>query len=426
MLLRRYLPALIAALLCTLPNLAAAKSAGTICVLIQPAKLFLAEDGRKASGRLDVGRSVTLKHQHKNRWMVQADNGKLGFLNTRYMEQACEYQKPTTKGLLTAPSNRDAPNLNLGDLVETHAALEVTKLAALGQAPVSKDFIRQQVALVDRVRSEKAKAASSNACKADKDNYRVAVYDFELNNIPDGIGRVVSNSLLSEIRKLEGISAIGMDEIREMVDFESQRQAMGCDSNDACMAEIAGALGVDEIITGQLSEEANGRSLVLRRIDQRRAEIVHSDNQRLTIGDGEEFLLAIGSAVETIYPERPNRPGTTRGVPDKVLLRLNPPPISATATLTSLGVSLATLVVGGIYTYQAQQEANFYNSGGGLSPGYYDGDQRQAINQAQANAQNYTTIGNASLIAGGVLALGSTVMSLFTDWELLGSDSDDN
>ena len=82
---------------------------------------------------------------------------------------------------------------------------------------------------------------------------------------------MITSSLLAEVRKLEGASVIGMDEIREMINFEAQRQAMGCDADEACMAQIAGALGVDEIITGRLTEGSDGRNLLIRRINQRRA-----------------------------------------------------------------------------------------------------------------------------------------------------------
>ncbi|MEC9464359.1 MAG: hypothetical protein VX834_01145, partial [Myxococcota bacterium] len=298
------------------------------------------------------------------------------------------------------------------------------KLAALGNDQVSREFVRQQVAKVAMVRDEKRRADEEEGCNNRSDDYRVAVYDFEVTNIPEGMARVISNSLLSEIRKLEGISAIGMDEIREMIDFEAQRQSMGCDADQACMAEIAGALGVDEVVTGQLSEEANGRTLTLRRIDQRRADVVGSVTRRLAIGDGEEFLLAIGPAVEAVYPERKNRPGTKRGVAEKVILRLNPPPLSPMTTLTTMGASVAALVMGGAYAYRGQAEASRYNSGAGLGPGRYGGSEADALRTTQDNAQSYVALGNLGLITGGVLALGGGVMSFFTDWEDLNEELD--
>jgi hypothetical protein len=61
---------------------------------------------------------------------------------------------------------------------------------------------------------------------------------------------VLESSLLPEVRKLEGVSAIGMGEIREMLSVEYQRQMMGCQADEACLAEICGALGTDELVRG--------------------------------------------------------------------------------------------------------------------------------------------------------------------------------
>ena len=166
---------------------------------------------------------------------------------------------------------------------------------------------------------------------------RVAVYDLELSNISKGLGSATTEALLQEVRKLEGVSAIGMDEVREMLDFEAQRQAMGCDADDACLAEIAGALGVDEILTGKLTEQADGRMMVLKRIDQRRAQVRETFDKRLEVGNGEEFLLSVGDAIQTLFSERQNRPGTKRGVSEKAVLRLNPPPIKSWMTYTAYG-----------------------------------------------------------------------------------------
>ncbi len=46
---------------------------------------------------------------------------------------------------------------------------------------------------------------------------RIAVYDFELAGIDPGVGAVVTDSVLAEMRKLQHVSAIGMDEIRDML-----------------------------------------------------------------------------------------------------------------------------------------------------------------------------------------------------------------
>ena len=133
---------------------------------------------------------------------------------------------------------------------------------------------------------------------------RVAVYSLEVENIPKGVAQIVTDNLLAEVRKLEGVSAIGMEEIYEMLQHEKSRQVMGCEADDACLAEIAGALGVDELITGKLSSLADGSVMVLRRINQREAKITATFNERLKPAEGVEFLAAIGDAVKQVYPGR--------------------------------------------------------------------------------------------------------------------------
>ena len=56
---------------------------------------------------------------------------------------------------------------------------------------------------------EPSAAAGASLQKA----LRVAVYNLELQGIDNTIGTVVTDSLIAEIRKLQGISAIGMDQI---------------------------------------------------------------------------------------------------------------------------------------------------------------------------------------------------------------------
>ncbi len=156
---------------------------------------------------------------------------------------------------------------------------------------------------------------------------RAAVYDLKLEGIEKNIGSVVTDSLLAEVRKLQGISAIGMDEIRDMLSHETNKQIMGCDSSEECLAEIAGALGVDVVITGSLSKVGDGHVINLRRINQEQAKVEGVFNQRLKAGSGQEFLLSVGPAIEQLFPERALRSGTERGVAKEVALRLDPPPL---------------------------------------------------------------------------------------------------
>ncbi|MEC8050313.1 MAG: hypothetical protein VX210_05920, partial [Myxococcota bacterium] len=297
------------------------------CELSGKAKLFIAQDGTKFTAKIPKGTRVTLKVEHAARWMVETSEGKLGYLDRAWMKKVCNYLPAVAK----VGSTKATPKLEASDISEATVALDVAKAAA-GGAVIDNAVLEEQAATLSRVGEARDAARASEGLVAAGTLIRVAVYDLELSNIPDGLGNATTEALLQEVRKLEGVSAIGMDEVREMLDFEAQRQAMGCDADDECLAEIAGALGVDEILTGKLSEEADGRMMVLKRIDQRRAQIRTTFDKRLNIGNGEEFLLSVGGAIEALFEGRQNRPGTTRGVSKKAVLRLNPPPIKSWMT----------------------------------------------------------------------------------------------
>ena len=403
-----------------------AQEAGDTCNLGDTTKLFIAKDGKKYLAKLPKGSEVILKGDHGGRWMVKTIEGKLGFIKGSWLKQICKFSKPEPKPGPAAPLPKPAP-VNAPDVAETAAALQITAKAAETGNEAAKAVAQEMAPAVEQARE--VRRARTNECADDRSgSFRVAVYNMELLNIPEGMGKVISDSLLAEVRKLEGISAIGMEEIYEMLQHEKSRQVMGCEADDACLAEIAGALGVDELVTGRLSEEADGRVFLIRRINQRRAEVVGTVNKRLKIGNGEEFLLAIGPGVEELYPERQNRPGTKRGVPNKVLLRLNPPPIDATITWSTIAAGAAALALGGTFAYLGNEQSGNYNSreyhiSQGLEPGRVAAG---SFDDLQISGQRNELIGNIGLIVGGTVALASAVMSFFTDWDDVASGDDDD
>ena len=389
-----------------------AQTANYICKLGDTTKLFVGQDGAKYSAKLSKGVEVVLKDEHGKRWMVKTQDGRLGFIKTKWLTKVCAFREPPPAHEPEAKSREPIPTNNIA---ETMAALDVSQAVAETSSSEFKGVAREQAKVIEKNQEARLTARQRDCLdQTQSASFRVAVYNLKLLNLPESMGRIVSDALLDEVRKLEGISAIGMAEIEEMLQHEVSRQTMGCEADDACLAEIAGALGVDEIVTGSMSEEADGRQLLIRRIDQGRAEVVTTINQRLNIGNGEEFLLAIGPGVEKLYPERKNRPGTQRGVPEKLLLRLNPPPIDAGVTWSTMATAALSLALGGTFAYLSEREQERYVAG---DP---DGNQlldAQEYRDIKARGDQYLLMGNVSFIAGGTLSLVSGIMSLFTDWD---------
>ena len=65
----------------------------------------------------------------------------------------------------------------------------------------------------------------------------------------DALGDMLANN----IRAAGNYKVIGKSDIRAALNLESQKQLLGC-SDDSCVAEIGGALGVRWMVLGNISQ----------------------------------------------------------------------------------------------------------------------------------------------------------------------------
>lgn len=176
---------------------------------------------------------------------------------------------------------------------------------------------------------------------------RIAMQDLKVTGLDPRLASVVTDSLLVELRKMRGVSVIGMDEIRAMLDQEANKSVMGCDEETSCLADIAGALGAEELLSGSIAVIGDEYVFGLRRIHQAEAKVTASLNRRLKKGDGEELLAAVGPAIAELFPDLTLRKGKERGVADEVALKLNPPPLRPWVFWSAAGLT-AVLASGAV------------------------------------------------------------------------------
>jgi hypothetical protein len=244
---------------------------------------------------------------------------------------------------------------------------------------------------------------------------RVAVLDTRLaGEVPPRAAAVWNQSLVPEVRKLEGVSAIGMAEIRDMLGFEYQRQMLGCQADDQCLAEIAGALGVDELVTADLVLNGKTYSLSLRRVDLKKARVGQSFNRTLERRDGEELLAMVGPAVAGLFPERDLRPGRTRGVEAATIRRLNPPPLPRWVFWGTGAAAVVALGGAGVSHAMARDARSEYDRlvQGALSVAIPASDLQAAADRVHSRESTR----NLLLFTGLGLGAAAGVESLFTDW----------
>lgn len=244
---------------------------------------------------------------------------------------------------------------------------------------------------------------------------RIAVYRLEGGGIDERVLDVLTDSVVKELRKLERVTVVGMDEIRAMLDLEAQKQVLGC-TDVSCVAEIAEALGVDEVVIGNVAVVGETISFGLKRIDQKNATTIGQHASRLDSTDPADVLVQIGPAVQELLPDLPLRPGATRGVPPEVAARIHPPPldpwvfwsVAGSAGLVALGGVGFTLVNAMSYS-NATQKLEASASGPAASGA--------ALAVDRASLQQSFVGLTACYVAGTVLGAAAGVVALFTDWD---------
>lgn len=231
---------------------------------------------------------------------------------------------------------------------------------------------------------------------------------------------VVGESLLGEVRKLRGIQAVAVSEVREMVQFEAQRQAVGACDTEECATEIASALGVDELVAGSIGQLGDAKVFTVRRLDLKTGKVNGSITRALKSDNGEELLAVIGPTVEQLFPDRDVRAGLKRGASAEYVRRLNPPPLPKWVIIATGSTAVAALAAGGIFaSMQSGAQGRFASLMARAESGPVAGaDVNNAINDFN---QNQTRLQAMLFVAAG-LTLTAGIEALFTDWQGLRTD----
>jgi hypothetical protein len=238
----------------------------------------------------------------------------------------------------------------------------------------------------------------------------VAVYELTRSDVGPQVGVVVTSALTAELRKLERVSVIGMDEVKTMLDLEAQKQLAGC-SAESCLSEIAEALGADVVVTGSLARVGNNTFFALKKIEQSSASVAGQFTRKLTAADGEEFLAMVGPAVAELFADRPLRQGQKRGAPGALAARLNPPPLDPWMFWSAFGITSIVGVGAGASLTMMYDRYSVFSAL--RSEKSVEGPRLLA---AQAEVQAWQTNTVALGSAAAVLALATTASGFFTDW----------
>jgi hypothetical protein len=216
-------------------------------------------------------------------------------------------------------------------------------------------------------------------------------------------------------------------DVRQVVAFEAEKQALGCTDDSSCLAEVAGAMGARYVVYGQLGRLGSIGVLTLNLFDSDKAQAI--SRSVVQAPDVEQFATKLPAAVASLVADV----AVAEGAQAKLLvLDVAPtapadagePPPAVTASEGSGGLGVWFLVGGG-----AAGALGALAATGGVLMGlaalgteeearttpFYD-DAKQALD----DAERYALISNALYITAGVLVVGGVALaagSLFVEGE---------
>jgi hypothetical protein len=140
---------------------------------------------------------------------------------------------------------------------------------------------------------------------------KIAVLDVRAGpKVDAALGPYLTQVLAGEVARRTGTSPLVSADLKALLGFEKTRRNFGCDEEEgtACIAELAGALGADEVINTQLltSDGPDGKParylLTTSRLDAHKATPIARDAQSVVFGDNAALEAAVRRAASQLYP----------------------------------------------------------------------------------------------------------------------------
>jgi hypothetical protein len=244
----------------------------------------------------------------------------------------------------------------------------------------------------------------------------VAVFPVEalVGVLPDTT-QLIGEDLLSRIRDLQGVKAVGMQEINVMIGLEQQKQLIGC-TEFSCMAEIGGALGVDQILLSSLGKLGDQYVYNLKLLDMRTATPAGNYTIRIKEGQEKEFFLQNGPAVSHLFPGfEPQTPPIVSVQPFPQEGSEKPASILTWVGWPTLGAGVTLAGLGGYYFSRTKNAKDKIDESKTLE---------EKLDSTDSYSKN-TNIRNGLLIGGSVL-VGTGIILLIIDAVLGDEDNIDN
>ncbi|MGB8931132.1 MAG: hypothetical protein WCC48_07785 [Anaeromyxobacteraceae bacterium] len=129
---------------------------------------------------------------------------------------------------------------------------------------------------------------------------KIAIYPLQASGVSPDIAGVATSLVPSEVQRIQPNAAVtSPDDLKMLLLQQNQEKMMGCTGDAACLAELGGAIGATELVTGRVGRLGRLLVLEMRRLDMKTQRTVAS-SARTTLAE-EGLVEAVRLAVGELY-----------------------------------------------------------------------------------------------------------------------------
>lgn len=159
-----------------------------------------------------------------------------------------------------------------------------------------------------------AEAVAPAVVEAKDERLKLIVLQLKGATLPAEQTGMISGLLAVMLSEYEAFEVLSDADVRRLVELEGEKQAMGCEADASCLAEIAGAMGARLVVFGEVGKLGSRYLLNLNLHDSRDAKSV--GRAALTAPSLDALVEGLPSAVESLvtpFLQAEGRPSKRKG-----------------------------------------------------------------------------------------------------------------
>jgi hypothetical protein len=225
---------------------------------------------------------------------------------------------------------------------------------------------------------------------------RMALTDLAPVQVSSAEAALFAEQLVQDFASL-GLNVVSSRDLATLLGFERQKQLLGC-NEESCLAELAGALGVDALLKGDIGKLGEGYALTLKVLNAHNASVVARWNG--TVGSVAQLRGLIARGAREIAGQLT---ATSKGSPTAVDLNRGPEPMSRWWALVPGAVAVGSLVAGGVFQSRAAEDLAALQSA----------TFREDAVQARDDGIRQQNIARVGLVGGGIAVAATVAVLIF-------------